>query len=352
MSSQLFDETEALETVNEIVGKSKYINYISRQAYKSIHETLKKSLERSRVVIPVTDPARVILRGTTLQMLLDRIRSYVGPDQHKKFLQTLGEEIGENFGHALIETLKQKKRLPRTSKTILIVWAIFDSSARWGNITVDLFDETKKSAEIRINKNFLTSGYEQDRHRHCSFFEGYIMGVTNQAFMEWARWIKRSYPASPKVFLCESIKESQLNENCVFSMKFKEEELITACDKLVEAIKTHDNRQWKESIKLSSESLEMALKEKIGWIDKRFSFSQTLRAFPKVEAILLSSDEALKFYTLASEVAQHKLERMVTGEDSQRLAVFARRFITEVEGIPLTNKQKIDIKRSIKTKPD
>jgi len=79
---------------------------------------------------------------------------------------------------------------------------------------------------------------------------------------------------------------------------------------------------------------------------------KALRAFPEVGAILPSSDQALKFYTLASELAHHKLGHIVTGEDSYRITVFARRFITEVEGIPLTNKQRICIKRSIKNKQD
>jgi hypothetical protein len=348
MSIKTFDETEALEAVDQIVGKSQYVNYISRQAYKSIEEALKKSLERSRVVIPVTDPARVILRGTTFQMLLDGIRNYVGPDEHKKLLRILGEEIGESFGHALIETLKQKGRLPRTSKTILVVWSIFDSSARWGDITVDLFDETRKRAEIRVSKNFLASGYEHDRHRHCSFFEGYIMGVANQAFMEWGRWVKELYPSS-STLLCESIMETQQNENCIFSMKFKEEELTGACDRLVKAIKMHDNGKWEESIKLSSESLETALKEKVAWTNGKFSFSRALTVFPKVAVILPSSDQAIKFNKFAGEVARHKLGRAVTDEDSHAFVIFARRFITELEEIRLEERLRTLVKRSIQT---
>lgn len=340
MSLHLFDELEAVEIVDEIVGKVRYVNHISQQAYKSIQDALMKSLERSRVVAPVVDPSRVIFRGTTFQMLLDGVRNHVGVDEHRKLFRTLGEEIGESFGHALIETLKQKKRLPTNQKTILAVWAIFDSSARWGDITVDLFDEKKKSGEIRISNNFLTSGYEQDRHRHCSFFEGYMMGVINQAFMEWGRWIKRSNPAFSRPLMCKSIMESPRKEDCVFNMKFKEEELTSACDKLIEAVEKHDNGRWEESIKSSRESLENALKDKIGWVNKKFDFAKALKAFEKVGVILPSSDQALRLYGLANGAMRH--------DDSHRITVFTRRFITEIEGISLTNEDKTDIKRAIR----
>jgi hypothetical protein len=273
-------------------------------------------------------------------MLLDGVRNHIGENEHRKLFRTLGEEIGESFGHALIETLKQKKKLPTNQKTILAVWAIFDSSARWGDITVDLFNEKKAIAKIRISNNFLASGYEQDRHRHCSFFEGYIMGVINQAFMEWGRWIKRSNPAFLRPLMCKSIMESPLKEDCVFNIEFKEEELTSSCDKLIEAIEKHDNGRWEESIKLSRESLENALKDKIGLVDKKFNFTKALKAFEKTGIILSSSDQALRFYSLANGAIHH--------DDAHRITVFARRFITELEGISLTNEHKTDMKRVIK----
>ncbi|MEM3402969.1 MAG: hypothetical protein QXJ17_00245 [Nitrososphaeria archaeon] len=349
MSIQSFDETEALKTVDEIVGKAQYVNRISEQAYKSIQEALKKSLEKSRVVIPVIDPSRIILRATTVQTLLDGARDHAGPELYGKLLQRWGEEIGISFGHILIETLKQKNRLPKNYKTILVVWAIFDSSARWGDIKVNLFDENKKMAEVKISKNFLTIGYEHEVHRHCPFFEGYLKGVTTQAFMEWTRWANNIYQTPRKTLLCESVSESQKGENCVFQMKFKVEELKEACNKLVESFEAHDSGRWEESIRLSCESLVAALRDKVGAVGKSFDFIKTIKAFSQVGKTLASQDQAMEFYSLASRVIGQKLERKTSSEDSSKIAVFTRRFITELERTSLTLEQKARIKASAKT---
>ncbi|MGQ9781770.1 MAG: hypothetical protein ACUVQ8_05915 [Nitrososphaeria archaeon] len=349
MSVQLFDETEATKTVDEIVGKVQYVNRISEQAYKSIQDALKKSLEKSRVVVPVADPSRVILRATTIQTLLDGVKDHVGANLYGRLLRGWGEEVGVSFGHILIETLKQKRRLPKTYKTILVVWTIFDSSARWGDIKVNLFDETKQAAEVKIVRNFLTTGYEHDIHRHCPFFEGYIQGVTTQAFMEWTRWFNSISPTPTKTLLCESITESQHEANCVFRMKFKVEGLETACDRLAESFRAHDNGRWEESMRLSRESLETALRDKIGAKEKRFNFAKAIRAFSDVGKTLASQDKALEVYSLAGEAIDQKLERKISSEDSHKMAVFARKFITELEGISLTKEQRNHIKASIKT---
>lgn len=348
MSIQPFDETEATKTVDEIVGKVQYVNRISEQAYKSIQEALKKSLEKSRVVVPVTDPSRVILRATTVQTLLDGVKEHVGASVYARLLRRWGEEIGVSFGHILIETLKQKKRLPKTYKTILVVWAIFDSSARWGDIRVNQFDETKGTAEVKITRNFLTTGYEHDIHRHCSFFEGYIQGVTTQAFMEWARWFNSTYSTHVKPLLCESITELQHEESCTFRMKFRAEGLEAACDRLVESFKAYDKGRWEESLKLARDSLEAALKDKVGFTGKGFDFTRTLSALFEVAKTPANQDQALEFYSLASKAIDHKLERKISSEDSHRIAVFTRRFISELEGTPLTREQKAQIKASTK----
>jgi len=349
MSIQPFDETEATKTADEIVGKVQYVNRISEQAYKSIQEALKKSLEKSRVVVPVADPSRVILRATTVQMLLDGLREHVGPSSYLTLIRRWGEEIGISFGHILIETFKQKKRLPKTYKTILVVWAIFDSSARWGDIKINQFDETKGTAEVKITRNFLTTGYEYDIHRHCPFFEGYIQGVTTQAFMEWARWFNSVYSTSVRPLLCDSIAELQHEESCIFRIKFKAEGLKAACDRLVESFKAHDNRKWEESLRLSREGLETALKDKVGFTGKRFDFIRALRTFSEAAKTLANQDQAVEFYSLASKAIDHKLERKISSEDSYRIAVFTRRFITELEKTPLTREQKAQLKTLIKT---
>jgi hypothetical protein len=174
------------------------------------------------------------------------------------------------------------------------------------------------------------------------------MGVANQTFMEWARWNKKIRPASSKALICQSINESQSKEICVFNIKFKEEELIQACDRLVKAFEALDNGNFEESIKLSSESLNMALKDWIGWNSEGFSFDKALRTFPKVGIILQSSDQALKFYTQANKMVHHDFGIKVLSEDSYRIALFSRRFITELEGIKLTNKQRTSIKNLLK----
>jgi len=103
-------------------------------------------------------------------------------------------------------------------------------------IALEQYDEKKMTAGVLTTDNFLCSGYETDRHRHCKFLEGYIEGVVDQSFKEWSRWTNKVFDYKVAHLGCRLTKEIDKNARCIFSLTFSPEKLVESGGDLVEDI--------------------------------------------------------------------------------------------------------------------
>ena len=335
---QTFDKDTAKVVVKEI----KEANWKAQYNYvvQAVQDRMREVFDQLPKIVPVVQPKLITMRRSSLQLIFETIKDKVG-SPYVEIMKVAGEEVGASFGHDLIRTLKEHGRLPQKHEALLEIWCGFDSSADWGRFEIEGSVKVDHSFLVKIRENFLTRDYEKDPHMHCGFMVGYIKGVINETFIEWARWMKEHFPFIPPYVICESVhelEEKSTPDLCVFSVKFRQERLIKGRDMLVRAFQRFDEERYSDCVADARSTMEFALKRKIGFdVSDRLSFFRGIKAYDKIEVSLPSLDMALRRYDMASQVV-HK-SREARREESYQMILFVRRFIDELEAIPLTNAQ-------------
>jgi hypothetical protein len=334
-----FDRNEAEKVADQIKEARWRSLYDSVRA--KIDSNIREVFDSLPKIVPVIDSPLFTLRVNSLQLILEEFKIGLGP-KYEQILRAAGEEVGATFGHELIKTLRQRHAFPKKRDALLEMWAIFDSSAEWGKVSCGRFDDRKTEFDLTIESSFLTRDYEEHPHMHCSFMEGYVKGVINQAFAEWVSWVKDEYEFSSTGLTCLSAQENPEKSTrgaCVFTIKMAKDQLPISKELLAKAFRKFDLAEYDDSVKECRAAMEFALKEKIQ-IDpgSRLSFFRSIKAYERLKIDLPLSEMALRVYDRSSEVVHNK--RKSTKEQGYRAILFLRRFIDGLEHVELSEAQR------------
>lgn len=181
----------------------------------------------------------------------------------------------------------------------------------------------------------LVKGYENDKHRHCAFFEGYIEGILDGAMCQWTRWIQNSIYRPPReLWQVIRVKESRKEEECLFTAEIMKEKYITPRNLLVNAIQEFKKEDYNKAMLLARRSLEFAIKEPIHSTDAdKIKFTQLVKAYQKYQ-IAISYQKWIDLYDTMSDVAAHS-RRSITGDECLEYINLTRKLINEWSGIYL-----------------
>lgn len=331
-------------------SEAERVAYQIREAkWKSLYDKVKDGLDHQLrqifdslpSIVPVVDSSLITLRVNSLQLILETVKEQLGV-QYSGTLREAGEQVGATFGHELVKTLRERGGFPKKRDALLQMWAIFDSSADWGKISYEGFEETKSEFILRMESSFLTRDYEKDVHAHCSFMEGYIRGVLDESFTEWAAWVREDYEFAAPGLVCISVEEDHqrsTRETCVFKVKIGKDELPKSKEIYVSALRKFDKLQFDDAVEDSRAAMEFAAKEKLMVSpDTRLSFFRCVKAYEKLKMDLPMFETSLRVYDMASQVVHKK--RKPSREEAFKTLFFVRRFIHNVEQMPLTNEQR------------
>ena len=254
--AQLFgleDVDEILETA-EAIAVRKIIEPIEIAL-----DNLKESVAEMKL-LPGVD--RIVLRVQTIQRLLDSVMEDVGRNRYRKLISEAGEDIGRSFAHDTIDFLMDINRLPADEKVLIEFWNKLDTYANWGYSKTE-FEGTKIIVEIE--NNFVAKGLTEDKHRHCTFTEGYIKGFLWEALKEHYRWFSREI-TRPATSLWEpvAVSEKKGKDSCIFVVERKEEELSDAFNNFYDAKVAFRLGNYQQAVISIRRALESALKQKIG----------------------------------------------------------------------------------------
>lgn len=145
-----------------------------------------------------------------------------GPYTHA--LNSMGQKVGWTFSLDLIRYARRElNKIPLNYRDLLEYWALFDSATDLASrINVDISSLESGEVAIEVIDSFLQRGRDGDRHVHCAFLEGYILGVVDGLFMTWLHWLTVGPFRSPdKHFRVARVKEAT-GEACRFIVTLRE----------------------------------------------------------------------------------------------------------------------------------
>lgn len=343
---ETYDESKVLEIVSQI----------KRTGWETIYKTVSKAIDQklqeifiaTPAIAPVVEARLVTLRVKSLQMILESIEERMA-GAYNEAIRSAGEEVGMSFGHDLINTLKRERVSPRNYESLLDTWISFDSSAGWGEMNIDCFDQEEKRMEISIQNNFLAEGYVKNRHRHCAFLEGYMWGVINEALFEWIRERIREELLPPTIRLtCSSVSETSKSGNrCVFTVQLGEEELVRSRDTLFDALQRYDERSLGETIGLCRTTLEYTLKEKVAFdLGEYISFNNLCKVFLEENVPLPGHEKAREAYFKASAISHGKKP---SENEAYDIINATRKWLFELERLQIPDDKKKSIEQRMKS---
>ncbi|GAB6265967.1 MAG: hypothetical protein STSR0001_14130 [Methanothrix sp.] len=185
------------------------------------------------------------------------------PGTTKEAYFSKGIKAGRIFAKRYLNFLRDEIGVPQLVRHLLKGWEFFDNGANWGTFDV-YFDEEQKKVTVRLENSFLNRKLENDKHKYCSFMEGYINGFLWICLKYYPRWFRDVTKFNPLNLEPISIREEPEGELCKFIVDLQEEELVEAFDKIYEIeglIEAGDLRRIPLEIRLI---LEIALKLKLG----------------------------------------------------------------------------------------
>ena len=182
----------------------------------------------------------------------------------KEAYKLKGMEAGEIFAKKYIDFLRYKVGVPQSIWHLLKGWAFFDTGANWGTFDI-FFEEEQKKVIVTLENSFLTRKLEKDKHRFCSFMDGYIEGILWTCLKYYPRWYKDVLGHIPSNINIEPIlvKEEPEGDICRFIVSLQSEELADTFDLMYEIdrlIECGDLRRIPLEIRTV---LEIALKKKL-----------------------------------------------------------------------------------------
>jgi len=216
-----------------------------------------KSFAFNNALIP--DVPAITISVNTFHTLIEPISG----DSNEVY-QIRGKEAGKIFAKKYLDFLRFEVGVPESISHLLKGWAFFDTGANWGTFNT-IFDENKKQIFVTLENNFLNRNLEKDKHRFCSFIEGYLYGIFVTCLKYYPRWYKNVISSNPPDmnFFPLSVKEEPEGDICKFIVSLKYEKLVDSFDKIYyieKLIENGDLRRIPLEIRIV---LENALKAKL-----------------------------------------------------------------------------------------
>lgn len=282
---------------------------------------------------------QVLLRVRTLQTLLDVMREQI-QFNYSENLRNAGKLVGFTFGIDVIGLLEQKRRIPIDYNALLRFWSLYDSSAGMGTLSF-LIREGRLS--INIQENFLTLDYDSNRHRHCSFWEGYLQAVLDTLICMWLRWIEEvgSYRIPSERWVVVDVREVTQDMTCSFDVTLVKEIQTKPRDLLVNAMRQIYQKNFAGAVQTGRIALELSAKELIGLPeDFKVSFGRLLTVYQN-SGLSLSYKNWEKTYGLASE----PMHRRVSYDERQAVRILqaVQELLIEANIIRPSDEQREDI---------
>lgn len=331
-----FGEEETAEVLgfagNEI--KESLSESIRTMIDKNIGDYLTKNPTINMGSLKRAGTPHVLLRIKTLHTIFDGFKKTLD-NQYVDVLRKIGENVGFSFSVDLIDYLEiDKAKIPVDYNALIGFWSLFDSRADMGDFTIKL-DENNRKIEVNIRDNFLTKEYENDQHRHCAFFEGYIEGVLDGAFCQWTRWIYKSIYKPPRtLWQIIRVKENGKDNQCHFTADIIKEKYLTPRNLLVDAILAFRKGDHKGAMLHARKGLENAIKEPIKLTETdKVKFTQLVKAYKKNQ-VEISYTKWADLYEAMSDIAAHS-RRNITEEESLENINQTRNLIKEMSTIDL-----------------
>lgn len=333
---ELFGEEEAAGvlgfTGNEI--KEALSESIRTMIDRNIGDYLTKNPIINMESLKKAGTPHVLLRIETLHTIFDGFRKTLD-NQYVDVVRNIGNDVGFGFSVAIIDYLEvDKAKIPFDYNALLGFWSLFDSRADMGDFKVKI-DENNKIIEVDITDNFLVKGYENDKYRHCAFFEGYIEGILDGMFCQWTRWIYRSVYKPPKtLWQVVQVKGNEKEDQCHFTADIIKEKNITPRNILVDAILAFRKKEYGNAMLQARRGLEFAIKETVNLAETdKIKFTQLVKAYKKYQ-VGISYDKWTALYNAMSDVAAHS-RRNIAKEESLENLNLTRNLIKEISKIDL-----------------
>lgn len=180
----------------------------------------------------------------------------------KDIYKSKGINAGRIFAKKYIDFLRHEVGVPQSITQLLKGWAFFETGANWGTFDI-IYEEEQKKVIVTLKNNFLTRKLEKDKHKFCSFTEGYIEGVLWICLKYYPRWFRKVTKFNPGYIEPISVKEEPEGDICRFIVSLQPEELFEVFDeiyKIENLIEVEDFRRIPIEIRTV---LETALKKKL-----------------------------------------------------------------------------------------
>lgn len=200
--------------------------------------------------------------------------SLIAEGVHRNGLHEMGAKIGWSFSVNLIQYARQtRNEIPLTYNKLLAFWSAFDSATDLANdIEANFSDPQDSTVEIVVLNSFLVRNRPRNQHIHCSFFEGYILGVLDGLFINWFNWINSVPYRTPSRYLrVTRVKETDGTETrCYFKADLYDEvseNIQFSTSKLAQSVLSLETGRTHEAMLEAKNSLETILSGAMGLED-------------------------------------------------------------------------------------
>jgi len=288
------------------------------------------------------DMPNVSFRRETIQRIFHAFYEFAGDkiETYRRLLQQLGINIGVSFSIDLMRFFAHQEKIPYGYEDFLDFWARFDSTAGWGIISVKQFDLDKMALQIEFKNNFLVS--ESDKHVHCPFLMGYMLGVLGVSFDFIFKALEAHGHLTPKKRLIPNSVNEIDEADCVFDFTFIEIDSTKSFDKFFEAMLAHLKGDNINAVTALRNAIEFCIKDKLGIpTDNPTSFYRILKSLRGVNIHEINYNEIESAYKRLSEVLHGKDVRKIRVDE---LVEASYAFALEVGRLTLS-KDQIDAAR-------
>jgi predicted hydrocarbon binding protein len=251
------------DEIDEALEMSVGLDY-TRKAIDPLRKTL-EFLESLRGIQVLPNVADVTIRVETLHRILNSFFNKL-QDQYSPVMKRAGESVGTSFADNFMDFLEAAEKLPQNEEVLILMWTKIDSNAGWGEYDAK-FNHAQKKIFLKLSNSLFTRILTKNKHRHCSFMEGYILGVLWGVLKRYHRWFSDEIrplekPALEPVKVVE-IRPDDLVNVCEFEIELKEEELQESFDKFYKAKESFKEKDFTSCAVHLRAALEHGFKQKI-----------------------------------------------------------------------------------------
>lgn len=276
-----------------------------------------------------------------------------GASAYEDFLSDLGDEVGFTFAWDLIKRIKENNIVGHVLKftTLLELWALFENDTGAGITSINKC--TKNEIVIKLSNNPLRK-MESKLHSHCGFYRHYISTLINELHSSWVRLIagETDFGVSGHPLKAYTVVETpDIDGNCIFVAKLREEKLTKTFDELYEVVFEHQNHSEDANhlgcVTAARKALERAQKEFFG-LDDQQSPKELYKAL-KGNIAKKDFDRMRDLYHSASRHLHGTGEtQKISKTTSFEILRDVRRTVYAIEFLDMSDQKKIEAVQAIK----